>query len=112
MSRLEGVLELSVAPDWAQASCREAFDELDWSITRDEPGLLEAREGITRLCCHQSPAEAKLKIHAAEAGSAVTIQTKVAGFGPVSASHARGRQAAVVRHVHERAGLRMAELES
>ena len=51
-----------------------------------------------------------LTIQATDAGSAVTVQTKVPGFGPVSSSYARGRQAAVVRHVHDRATGRNADI--
>jgi hypothetical protein len=103
VSQLVGVLELSVAPDRALTCCRAAFADLGWSVIREEPGALEAREDITRLCCHQSPAVTTLTIQATDAGSAVTVQTKVPGFGPVSSSYARGRQAAVARHVHDRA---------
>jgi hypothetical protein len=100
MSRIQGVLKLAASPDRARIGGRKAFAELGWAILRDSAHEVEAREDMTRLCCHQSPAETTLRIEGCDEGCNVTIETKVPGFGPVSAQHARERQGAVVRHVH------------
>lgn len=100
MSKLRGVLELDVSPDLARRSCLQVFAEMGWHVTREQAGIVEAREDPARLPCHHSPAEAKLQVEESGHGSSVTIETRVPGFGPISSSHARGRQNAVVRRIH------------
>ena len=102
MSRVRGVLKLAASPDQARIGGRRAFAELGWAILRDSGHEVQAREDMTRLCCHQSPAETTLRIEASDGGCTVTIDTKVAGFGPVVARDAQERQNAVVRHLHAR----------
>ena len=72
MSRVEGALELAISADEAQACCRRGIADLGWTVIRDQPGLLEAREDFTRLACCQSPAEARLETRA---------QKSAVGFG-------------------------------
>lgn len=103
MSKLRGVLELDVSADLARTTCLQVFDEMGWQVTGEQPGTVEAREDPVRLPCHHSPAEARLRIEDSGDGCAVTIETKVPGFGPIAASHARGRQTAIVRRVHAEA---------
>lgn len=103
MSRVEGVFELSLPPDRAQICCRRVFAELGWTMNRDQPGLLEGREDITRLACHQSPAETTLEIAASSGGSEVSIATKVPGLGPIASSHAHGRQKTILLRIHAEA---------
>ena len=100
MSRVRGVLELDVSPDLAWASCLRVFAEMDWQVAEQRAGRLEAREDAARLPCHHSPAEAEVQIEASGDGASVTIETRVPGFGPISSSHARGRQNTIVRRVH------------
>lgn len=97
------MLELAASPDRARIGGRKAFAELGWTILRDSAHEVEAREDMTRLCCHQSPAETTLRIEGSDGGCTVTIETKVAGFGPVAAQYVRERQGAVVRHLHAQA---------
>lgn len=103
MSRLRGVLELGVSGDLVLSAGRQVFAELGWEVIAEDGRVLTAREDATRLCCHQSPAETTLRAGEIEGDSAaVVIETRVPGFGPISASHARDRQAAIVRLVHAR----------
>ena len=97
------MLELAASPDRALIGGRKAFAELGWAIVTDDDHEVEAREDMTRLCCHQSPAQTTLRIEESVGGCTVKIETKVAGFGPVAAQQARERQSAVVRHLHARA---------
>lgn len=103
MSRTQGVLELRVAPEAARQACRKALAEIGWDVIRADTNVVEAREDPTRLCCHQSPAEAEIRFTEAADGCQVTIETKVPGLGPISSSHARGRQEAIVRRLHRHA---------
>jgi hypothetical protein len=102
MSRVHGILELTASPDQARIGGRKAFAELGWAILRDSGREVQAREDMTRLCCHQSPAETTLRIEESDDGCTVAIETRVAGFGPVAARDAQVRQNAVVRHLHAR----------
>jgi hypothetical protein len=104
MSKLQGVLELEVTRDRALAACREVFADLAWEMLVDEGGVIVAREDATALPCHCQPANSELRIDGREHGGAsITIETRVPGFGPISSSQARDRQAGIVRRIHARA---------
>ena len=94
------MLELDVSPDLVWASCLRVFAEIDWQVTEQRAGHLEAREDAARLPCRHAPAQVKLQIEKGGDGSSVTIETHVPGFGPISSSHARGRQKTIVRRLH------------
>ena len=100
MSKARGVLELGVPAESARASSRRAFASMGWAVTGERAGVIEAREDPARLPCHHSPASASLRFTGDGGACSVTIETTVPGFGPVSASHARGRQGAIVRRLH------------
>ena len=101
MSRVEGALELAIGPDEVEQCWRQAIAELGWTVVGQQPGVLEAREDITRLACCQSPAETKLETATSRRGCALRLATKVPGFGPVSSSHVKGRHSALVRTFHK-----------
>ncbi|HXV51983.1 MAG TPA: hypothetical protein VD765_02050 [Solirubrobacterales bacterium] len=103
MSKATGVLELGVPQEVAAKACRAALTEMGWHVIGEPADGVDAREDPVRLCCRQSPAESQLRIRESERGSAIAIETRVAGFGPVSSVHADECQLSLVRHIHKHA---------
>ena len=101
MSKAHGVLRLVVPREIALSACHAALTAMDWHVIGESPDGLDAREDPVRLCCHQSPAESQLRISELEHGSAIAIETRVPGFGPVPSVHANECQLSLVRHVHK-----------
>ena len=90
MARLKATIELDLPPPSALAACAEAFAGLGWRVSSRSPSALRASEDFTRLHCHQWPAEAELRVGAADSGGAsVAIETIVPGRGPIASVHAR-----------------------
>jgi hypothetical protein len=100
VSRIRGVLELQVPAETARGACLQALTDLGWHIEAEEGGEIGGHEEACELPCHVTPATASLSVAGDAEHSAVTIETRVPGLGPISASHARGRQEALVRRVH------------
>lgn len=102
MSKEAQSFDLPLTASAVQDGCRTAFTELNWDIVDDRPGLIAAREDITKLRCHDSPATATIEIGDSDRGSTLKVETRVAGFGPVASRHARGRHEAVMARIgHE-----------
>jgi hypothetical protein len=101
VSTLKAALELDQAPDRIAAACRRTFAELDWEVRDDDGTQIVAEEEATRLSCRRLPARSRVRIEPrAGGGSSIEIETAVPGFGPISSSHARDRQMAVVRRIY------------
>lgn len=100
MSKLRGTLELGVPADAARGACLRALEELGWHIEREPTGAIAGHEEASELPCHHTPASVRLLVSGDAESSAVTIETRVPGIGPIASTHARGRQEAIVRRVH------------
>ena len=103
MSKVHGVLKLVVPREVALSACRAALNEMGWHVIGGSADAVDAREDPVRLCCRQSPAETQLRISELDHGSAIAIETRVPGFGPVSSVHADECQLSLVRHVRKHA---------
>ena len=100
MSKLRATLELAVPRDQAAAACRRAVVELGWSVLEDRQDTLVAREDAARLHCHCPPATAAVRVHSQGASSTVVeMETKVPGFGPISAGHAEEQSKVLARRI-------------
>jgi hypothetical protein len=109
MSTARGVLELVVPTEVALSACHAALTEMGWHVIGKSTDGVEAREDPVRLCCHQSPAESQLRISELQRGSAIAIQTRVPGFGPVASVHADECQLSLARHIHKYATVSRAQ---
>lgn len=92
-----------MAPEVARRACVAALADLGWHIEADTGDGIRAREEPSRLPCHVTPASARLLVSGGERSSAVNVEIRVPGIGPIATSHARGSQSALVRRVHEAA---------
>ncbi len=100
MSKLRATLELAVSADKAAVACRRAVVEFGWSVLEDREHTLVAREDAARLPCHCQPATAAVRVHSRSATSTmIEMETKVPGFGPISAHHAEEQSKALARRI-------------
>jgi hypothetical protein len=84
MAKRSRVFELAVAPAVASQAVRDAIRGAGWECAEVDEHV-EAREGLERLSCRESPM--KVGIHLRPAGAErveVELDGRVAGWGPVA----------------------------
>lgn len=86
----------SSAPE-ALAVAAAAFQTIGWEAEASDSGVTGV-EDQARLCCHDSPVQAKITAAERASGSVVLrIEARVAGFGPLASRSLSTRIAALER---------------
>ena len=80
-------------------SYRSKLDRLWWEHLEEGESYILSREDPVRLCCKESPAQARLELEPVEGGTIAEILVSVPGFGPIASRNLRDRLGLIERAV-------------